>query len=62
MGSSLNYSFFSRYGGYSSAGWGHGVRNLVFSSPDPAESVKTWIRLEEGETRALVTLDKNYGR
>ncbi|KAH8116220.1 Metallo-dependent phosphatase [Phellopilus nigrolimitatus] len=50
----------SGYGGYSSAGWGHGVRNVVFSSPDPTGALDTWIRLEDGETRAKVTLDSNY--
>jgi hypothetical protein len=49
-----------RYGGYSSAGWGHGVRNLVFNSPDPSAGVETWIRLENGDTHARITLDKNY--
>ena len=51
---------YHRYGGYSSAGWGHGVRNIVFSSPNPGDGLDTWIRLEYGETRARVTLDKNY--
>ncbi|TCD68154.1 hypothetical protein EIP91_011432 [Steccherinum ochraceum] len=50
----------SGYGGYSSATWGHGVRNVVFQSTKPQDSIQTWIRLEEGETRARVTLDKNY--
>jgi hypothetical protein len=50
-----------RYGGYSSAGWGHGVRNIVFPSADPNAGLATWIRLEDGETRARVTLDSKYG-
>ncbi|KAI5121439.1 hypothetical protein M0805_006200 [Coniferiporia weirii] len=50
----------SGYGGYSSDGWGHGVRNIMFSSPDPRGPLDTWIRLEGGETRARVTLDANY--
>ncbi|KAF8221591.1 Metallo-dependent phosphatase [Tricholoma matsutake] len=50
----------SGYGGYSGTGWGQGVRNLVFKSPDPAAGVETWIRLENGDTRARITLDKNY--
>ena len=54
--------FFNRYGGYSSDGWGHGVRNVVFSSPDPKQGVETWIRLENGDTRARVTLDGTFGR
>lgn len=52
----------SGYGGYSSAGWGHGVRNIVFPSADPASGLETWILLEDGQTRARVTLDGNYGR
>ncbi|KAH8083286.1 Metallo-dependent phosphatase-like protein [Cristinia sonorae] len=50
----------SGYGGYSSDTWGHGVRNILFKSTKPHDSVETWIRLEEGETRARVVLDKNY--
>ncbi|PPR03658.1 hypothetical protein CVT24_007772 [Panaeolus cyanescens] len=52
----------SGYGGYGQAGWGFGVRNLVFQSPDPAVGVETWIRLEDGDTRAKVTLNDQYGR
>jgi len=54
------FSKHSGYGGYSDAGWGHGIRNIVFSSPDPSEGLETWIRLEYGETRARVLLDSNY--
>ncbi|CAL1709282.1 unnamed protein product [Somion occarium] len=50
----------SGYGGYSGTGWGHGVRNIVFTSPDPKEGLDTWIRLEDGETRARVKLDASY--
>lgn len=50
------------YGGYGGAGWGKGVRNFVFKSPDPKVPVDTWIRLEAGEVRARVTLDDKYGR
>lgn len=49
----------SGYGGYD-RGWGQGVRNLVFQSPDPKEGIKTWIRFENGTTRAEVVLDDNY--
>ncbi|KIM42442.1 hypothetical protein M413DRAFT_444857 [Hebeloma cylindrosporum] len=52
----------SGYGGYDSPGWGHGVRNLLFHTPDPKAGVETWIRLEAGETRARVILDKHYGK
>ena len=51
----------SGYGGYDSPGWGHGVRNLVFST-DPAAGIDTWIRFETGMTRARVTLDANYDK
>ncbi|KAG6906472.1 hypothetical protein DXG01_013799 [Tephrocybe rancida] len=50
----------SGYGGYTGDGWGYGVRNLVFTSPDPGDGVETWIRLEAGETRARITLNKQY--
>ncbi|KAJ6567948.1 Metallo-dependent phosphatase-like protein [Mycena vulgaris] len=46
----------SGYGGYDKEGWGHGVRNLVLASPDPQDRIETWIRLENGETRARVVL------
>lgn len=52
----------NRYGGYGQAGWGFGVRNLVFESPDPFVGIETWIRFEDGDTRAKVTLDEKYGR
>jgi hypothetical protein len=52
----------SGYGGYSSAGWSHGVRNIVFPSADPTSGLATWIRFEDGRTRARVTLDSSYGR
>lgn len=48
------------YGGYGDPSWGYGVRNLVFSSTEPKGGVQTWIRLEEGEIRANVTLDESY--
>lgn len=51
----------SGYGGYSSATWGHGVRNFLFNGTDPKVGLQTWIRLEEGETRAWVVLDEKYG-
>jgi len=50
----------SGYGGYSSDGWGHGVRNIVFNSPKPTDGLDTWIRLQDGTTRARVTLDPSY--
>ncbi|KAG5651509.1 hypothetical protein H0H81_008374 [Sphagnurus paluster] len=50
------------YGGYGPQEWGFGVRNLQFTSPDPRAPVKTWIRLENGQTRAAITLDERYKR
>ena len=50
------------YGGYSGPGWGRGVRNLNFHTSDPNAGVETWIRLHEGEIRARVILDDQYGR
>ncbi|KAK7034650.1 hypothetical protein VNI00_012292 [Paramarasmius palmivorus] len=50
----------SGYGGYGQPEWGYGVRNLLFNSSDPREGVETWIRLEQGETRARIILDRNY--
>ena len=49
-----------RYGGYSSAGWGHGVRNIVFRTPSPSVGPETWIRMEDGETHARIILDASY--
>ncbi|KAJ6498369.1 Metallo-dependent phosphatase-like protein [Mycena vitilis] len=50
----------SGYGGYDKPGWGHGVRNIVFSrdtnSITSTNRVETWIRLEGGETRARLSL------
>ncbi|KAI0711535.1 Metallo-dependent phosphatase [Earliella scabrosa] len=48
------------YGGYSGTGWGHGVRNIVFRSPDPSVGPETWIRMEDGETHARIILDASY--
>jgi len=50
----------SGYGGYSNPGWGHGVRNIIFTSSDPRAGVETWIRLEDGEVRARVVLDEGF--
>ena len=51
-----------RYGGYGQRSWGYGVRNLQFHTSDPNSGVETWIRLQEGEIRARVILDDQYGR
>lgn len=58
----ISYHEFGRYGGYGEHSWGYGVRNLKFDTPDPNAGVETWIRLQEGETRARVVLDDQYGR
>jgi hypothetical protein len=52
----------SGYGDYGSPGWGHGVRNLVFGTPDPEAGIDTWIRFEDGIRRARVVLDGSYDR
>jgi len=45
------------YGGYSSPGWNHGVRNFVFTlaGNDPLD-VRSWIRYEAGDVKAQVKL------
>ncbi|KIY48716.1 Metallo-dependent phosphatase, partial [Fistulina hepatica ATCC 64428] len=48
------------YGGYSSTGWGHGIRNIIFTSTDPTADIETWIRLEYGHTRAYLILNAEY--
>ena len=48
------------YGGYSSTGWGDGVRNIVFHSPSPSVGPETWIRMEDGETHARIIMDSSY--
>jgi len=51
------------YGGYGQPSWGYGVRNFVFHASDIRDNesqlaqVESWIRLEEGDTRAHVWLD-----
>ncbi|KAH9924213.1 Metallo-dependent phosphatase [Fomitopsis serialis] len=50
----------SGYGGYSDSWWGHGVRNIIFSSPDPTGPLQSWIRYENGTINANVTLDASY--
>ncbi|KAI0777503.1 Metallo-dependent phosphatase [Trametes elegans] len=50
----------SGYGGYSSAGWGHGVRNIAFRSFKPSVGPETWIRMENGDTHARIILDGSY--
>ncbi|KAF9446424.1 Metallo-dependent phosphatase [Macrolepiota fuliginosa MF-IS2] len=52
----------SGYGGYGDPSWGYGVRNIVFHPAKGKPKVESWIRLEEGETRAHVWLDDNLGR
>jgi len=48
------------YGGYGSPGWGFGVRNLVFKGFDTIGTVKTWIRMEDGEKKAMLDLDESF--
>ncbi|KXN84652.1 putative inactive purple acid phosphatase 16, partial [Leucoagaricus sp. SymC.cos] len=61
------YDKHSGYGGYGDPSWMYGVRNIVFHSStntvgDTLPKVESWIRLEEGETRAHVWLNDNYDR
>lgn len=49
-----------RYGGYGQDWWGHGIRNIIFSSPDAKGSLQSWIRYENGTVHANVTLDASY--
>ncbi|KAJ7764207.1 hypothetical protein B0H16DRAFT_1454750 [Mycena metata] len=53
----------SGYGGYDKAGWGHGVRNVMFSLSPTGNlregtvlNAETWIQLESGEQRSRVNL------
>ncbi|KAJ3569368.1 hypothetical protein NP233_g5090 [Leucocoprinus birnbaumii] len=57
------YDKHSGYGGYGEPTWGFGVRNIIFhSSPDGGlPKAESWIRLEEGETRAHVWLNSTLG-
>ncbi|KAH7904986.1 Metallo-dependent phosphatase [Hygrophoropsis aurantiaca] len=50
----------SGYGGYSYQGWGRGVRNLIFLSPDPRDSIETYIRLENGSSKYKVALNDEF--
>ncbi|KAF9242310.1 Metallo-dependent phosphatase-like protein [Melanogaster broomeanus] len=50
----------SGYGGYSSPGWGRGVRSLLFRSAKPSEGIESYIMLEDGTMRARVVLDEDY--
>jgi len=47
------------YGGYSSPGWGYGVRTFDFTLGQ--EDVYTFIRMQNGSTHAEVILNKRYG-
>lgn len=49
-----------RYGGYGSPGWGFGVRNFLFSDFDTITSVKTWVRMEDGETKSTLDLNSSF--
>jgi len=50
----------SSYGGYGQKWWGFGVRNIVFKQFDAIESVDTWIRMENGTQRGMLTLNQNF--
>ncbi|KAF8842850.1 Metallo-dependent phosphatase [Paxillus ammoniavirescens] len=50
----------SGYGGYSSPGWGRGIRSLVFRSAIPGDGIESYIMFENGTTQASVVLDADY--
>ncbi|KIK78297.1 hypothetical protein PAXRUDRAFT_164361 [Paxillus rubicundulus Ve08.2h10] len=50
----------SGYGGYSSSGWGRGVRSLRFRSAMPDDGIESYIMFENGTTHASVVLDADY--
>ncbi|KAG6327332.1 hypothetical protein ID866_11757 [Astraeus odoratus] len=50
----------SGYGGYSSTGWGHGVRSFVFPSSEPTDGIVSYVLLENGTPRDVVILDSEY--
>lgn len=54
------FSKHSGYGGYSSKGWGRGARILLLHSSFPHDGIETYILLEDGSTRAKVTLNEGY--
>ena len=54
-----HHSFYS-HGGYGGPGWGFGVRNLLFERFDTLSSMKTWIRMEDGEVKDLLTIDSTF--
>lgn len=50
------------YGGYGQPGWGHGVRNFLFTLPNLTSSVRSWVTMEDGTVIDEVVLDQAYGR
>ncbi|EIM80979.1 Metallo-dependent phosphatase [Stereum hirsutum FP-91666 SS1] len=48
------------YGGYSSDGWGYGIRNVLFTSGSVHEPPQSWIRMQNGTIIAPVTLGSGF--
>lgn len=50
----------SGYGGYNGSGWGWGVRDLVFEQFDTITSMKTWIRMENGDVKGFLNISDTF--
>lgn len=50
----------SGHGGYGKPDWGFGVRNVVFEQFDTTSTFKTWIRMEDGEKKAILNIDAAF--
>ncbi|KAL4247635.1 Metallo-dependent phosphatase-like protein [Abortiporus biennis] len=52
----------SGFGGYSSAGWLHGIRSFVLNTTvtDVKAGIESYVLVEDGTTRDRVFLDRNY--
>lgn len=48
------------YGGYSSDGWGYGVRNVLFTSGSVQDPPQSWVRMQDGTIVAPVTLGSGF--
>ncbi|PVF97989.1 Metallo-dependent phosphatase [Serendipita vermifera] len=50
----------SGHGGYGSPSWGFGIRNILFEKFDTTGTIATWIRMEDGEKKALLYLPDHF--
>jgi hypothetical protein len=48
------------HGGYGGPGWGFGVRNVLFEGFDTISSMRTWIRMEDGEVKAPLHINASF--